>query len=206
MVEQFLEIFMDDFSIYEDSFDQCLHHLELILQHCAEKNLTLNWENCHFMVRHGIVLGHKIFKNGIEVDRAKIKVIAKLLMPKCVKDIRFFLGHTGFYCFPLILQRGKLTKKRSWGAILQAIQKITSRSPQRFWRSVPIGVWSARDHFVPLTMRAMRFPSRLVRGIGEQKVGRTLLLLLKTASTWEFLLAWFRRFLERKILGYQHPD
>ena len=84
-------------------------------------------------------------------------------------------------CFPLILQRGKLTKKRSWGAKLQVIQKITSRYPQRFWRSVPIGVWSARDHFVPLTMRTMRFPSRLVRGIGEQKVGRTLLLLLKTA-------------------------
>ena len=84
-------------------------------------------------------------------------------------------------CFPLILQRGKL-KKRVRGAKLQVTQKITSRSPLRFWRSVSIGVWSARDHFVPLTMRAMRFPSRLVRGIGEQKVGRTLLLLLKLPS------------------------
>ena len=49
------------------------------------------------MVRHGIVLGHEISKKGIEVDRAKIEVIAKLPMPKCVKDIRFFLGHAGFY-------------------------------------------------------------------------------------------------------------
>jgi len=49
------------------------------------------------MVRHGIVLGHEISKKGIEVDRAKIKVIAKLPMPKCVKDIRFFLGHASFY-------------------------------------------------------------------------------------------------------------
>ena len=48
------------------------------------------------MVRHGIVLGHEISKKGIEVDRAKIEVIAKLPMPKCVKDIRSFLGHTGF--------------------------------------------------------------------------------------------------------------
>ena len=71
-----------------------------------------------------------------------------------------------YYCFPLILQREKLTKKCR-GAKLQVTQKITSRSPLRFWRSVPIGVWSARDHFVPLTMRAMRFPSRLVRGIRE---------------------------------------
>ena len=97
MVERFLEIFMDDFSIYGDSFTQCLHHLELVLQRCAEKNLTLNWEKCHFMVKHGIILGHEISKKGIEVDRAKIEVIAKLPMPKCVKDIRSFLGHAGFY-------------------------------------------------------------------------------------------------------------
>ena len=70
--------------------------LELILQCCAEKNVTLNWEKCYFMVRHGIVLGHEIFKKGIEVDRAKIEIIAKLPMPKCVKDIRSFLGHADF--------------------------------------------------------------------------------------------------------------
>ena len=44
MVERFLEIFMDDFSIYGDSFEQCLYHLKLVLQRCMEKNLTLNWE------------------------------------------------------------------------------------------------------------------------------------------------------------------
>jgi len=97
MVEQFLEIFMDDFSIYGDSFDQCLHHLELILQHCAKKNLTLNWEKCHIMVKHEIILGHKISRKGIEVDRVKIDIIAKLSTPKCVKDIRFFLAYANFY-------------------------------------------------------------------------------------------------------------
>jgi len=49
------------------------------------------------MVRHGIILGHEISKKGIKVDKAKIEVITKLRMPKCVKDIRSFLGHTGFY-------------------------------------------------------------------------------------------------------------
>jgi len=88
---------MNDFSIYGDSFNQCLHHLELVLQCCAEKNLTLNWEKCHFMVRYGIVLGHEISKNEIKVDKAKIEVIAKLLVPKCIKDIRSFLGHAGVY-------------------------------------------------------------------------------------------------------------
>jgi len=49
------------------------------------------------MVKHEIVLGHEILRKGIEVDRAKIDVIAKLSMPKCVKDIQSFLGHAGFY-------------------------------------------------------------------------------------------------------------
>ena len=49
------------------------------------------------MVRYRIVLGHKISKKKIEVDRAKIEIIAKLPMPKCVKDIRSFLGHASFY-------------------------------------------------------------------------------------------------------------
>ena len=49
------------------------------------------------MVQHGIVLGHKIFKKANEMDKVKIDVIAKLPIPKCVKDIQSFLGHAGFY-------------------------------------------------------------------------------------------------------------
>ncbi|GJU13278.1 reverse transcriptase domain-containing protein [Tanacetum coccineum] len=45
----------------------------------------------------GIVLGHKISKNGIKVDKAKVDVIAKLPHPTTVKGIRSFLGHAGFY-------------------------------------------------------------------------------------------------------------
>jgi len=59
--------------------------------------LVLNWEKCHFMVREGIVLGHKISARGNEVDREKIDVIKKLPPPSNVKGIRSFLGHAGFY-------------------------------------------------------------------------------------------------------------
>nr|GEY06611.1 DNA-directed DNA polymerase [Tanacetum cinerariifolium] len=55
------------------------------------------WEKSHFMVREGIVLGHKISKDGIEVDKAKVNVIAKLPHPTTVKGIRSFLCHAGFY-------------------------------------------------------------------------------------------------------------
>nr|GEX93378.1 hypothetical protein [Tanacetum cinerariifolium] len=54
-------------------------------------------EKSHFMVKEGIILGHKISKNGIEVDKAKVNVIAKLPHPTTVKGIRSFLGHAGFY-------------------------------------------------------------------------------------------------------------
>ncbi|KAH9704903.1 hypothetical protein KPL70_011654 [Citrus sinensis] len=84
MVERFLEVFMDDFSVFGDSFDQCLHHLTLVLQRCIEKNLVLNWEKCHFMVKQGIVLCHIISSKGIEVDKAKMDLISNLLPPKTV--------------------------------------------------------------------------------------------------------------------------
>nr|GFA75039.1 reverse transcriptase domain-containing protein [Tanacetum cinerariifolium] len=68
-----------------------------MLQRCEDINLSLNWEKSHFMVKEGIVLGHKISKNEIEVDRAKVDVIAKLPHPTTVKGVRSFLGHAGFY-------------------------------------------------------------------------------------------------------------
>ena len=49
------------------------------------------------MVQQGIVLGHVISKNGIEVDKAKVELIVKLPPPTNVKGIRQFLGHAGFY-------------------------------------------------------------------------------------------------------------
>uniref|UniRef100_Q53JA0 Retrotransposon protein, putative, Ty3-gypsy subclass n=3 Tax=Oryza sativa subsp. japonica TaxID=39947 RepID=Q53JA0_ORYSJ len=71
MIEHIMEVFMDDFSVYGKSFDQCLENFDRVLQRCQEKDLVLNWEKCHFMVREGIVLGHQISKRGVEVDRAK---------------------------------------------------------------------------------------------------------------------------------------
>ncbi|CAL9025932.1 unnamed protein product [Prunus brigantina] len=97
MVERFIEVFMDDFSVFGDSFDQCLHNLSKVLARCEQTNLVLNWEKCHFMVNQGIVLGHVISSKGIEVDKAKIDLIASMPSPTSVKEVRSFLGHAGFY-------------------------------------------------------------------------------------------------------------
>ncbi|CAL8988385.1 unnamed protein product [Prunus brigantina] len=97
MIERFIEVFMDDFSVFGSSFDDCLNHLSLVLKRCQETNLILNWEKCHFMVKQGIVLGHAISSKGIEVDKAKIDLISSLPAPTSVKGVRSFLGHAGFY-------------------------------------------------------------------------------------------------------------
>ncbi|GJY83178.1 reverse transcriptase domain-containing protein [Tanacetum coccineum] len=90
MVEDFMEVFMDDFSVFGNSFNCCLANLDRMLARCEETNLMLNWEKCLFMVKEGIVLGHKISGAKIEVDRAKIDVIAKLPYPTNVKGVRRF--------------------------------------------------------------------------------------------------------------------
>ncbi|CAN6586223.1 unnamed protein product [Malus baccata var. baccata] len=96
-VERIIEIFMDDFSVFGNSFDNCLDNLTLILKRCVETNLVLNWEKCHFMVKQGIVLGHIISERGIEVDKSKIDLVRYLPSPTSVREFRSFLGHAGFY-------------------------------------------------------------------------------------------------------------
>ncbi|CAN6583472.1 unnamed protein product [Malus baccata var. baccata] len=96
-VEKIIEVFMDDFSVFGDSFDGCLDNLALILNRCIETNLVLNWEKCHFMVKQGIVLGHIVSAKGIEVDKSKIDLVRYLPSPTSVREVRSFLGHAGFY-------------------------------------------------------------------------------------------------------------
>ncbi|GJX71975.1 reverse transcriptase domain-containing protein [Tanacetum coccineum] len=94
MIEKTMEVFMDDFSVFGDSFSTCLSHLDKMLKRCKDTNLVLNSEKSHFMVKEGIVLGHKSLSR--EVDRAKVDVIAKLPHPTTVKGVRSFLGNASF--------------------------------------------------------------------------------------------------------------
>jgi hypothetical protein len=97
MIGDYVDVFMDDFSIFEDDFDSCLDNLTKILKRCIQVNLVLSWEKSHFMVRNGIVLGHRISKDGLEVDHAKSDIISHLPPPSSVMQIRSFMGHVGFY-------------------------------------------------------------------------------------------------------------
>ncbi|RDY14459.1 Retrovirus-related Pol polyprotein from transposon 17.6, partial [Mucuna pruriens] len=90
LLEDCMEVFMDDFTVYADTFDACLRNLARVLKRCIETDLVLNFEKCHFMVAEGIVLGHLVSSRGIEVDKAKIDVITSLPNPASVREVRFY--------------------------------------------------------------------------------------------------------------------
>ena len=91
----------------------------------------LNWEKCHFTVKEGIVLGHRILERGIEVDKAKIETIEKLPLPSSAKGTRSFLGHEGFYK-RFIKDFSKIAKPLSNLLVLGAPFKFNDQCIQKF--------------------------------------------------------------------------
>ncbi|GJW19373.1 DNA-directed DNA polymerase [Tanacetum coccineum] len=75
MIKESIEVFIDVFSVFGNSFNNCLNNLDKMLQRCKDANLVLNREKCHFMVKEGIVLGHKVSGVGLEVNEAKIDLM-----------------------------------------------------------------------------------------------------------------------------------
>lgn len=68
-VEEIIEVFMDNFTVYGNSFDECLDNLAKVLKRCIGSNLVFNYEKCHFMVDQGLILRHVVSSRGIEVDK-----------------------------------------------------------------------------------------------------------------------------------------
>ena len=58
ILDDCVEVFMDDFSVYGTNFSDCLDNLFKVLDRCIEHGLVLNWKKCHFMAQEGIVIGH----------------------------------------------------------------------------------------------------------------------------------------------------
>eukprot|EP00253_Pinus_taeda_P008796 PITA_08796 len=97
LIHDCLEVYMDDLTVYGDSFEEALENLDKVLVRCKETNLSLSHEKCFMMFTEGIVLGHHISGDGIKVDKSKVEVISKLPIPTCQKDVRIFLGFPGYY-------------------------------------------------------------------------------------------------------------
>ncbi|KAK8593995.1 hypothetical protein V6N12_046066 [Hibiscus sabdariffa] len=80
-IEKGIEVFIDDFTIYGNTFDECLLNLSNVLKRCLEYKLVLNYEKCYFMVDKGLILGHIVSSDGIAVDPSKTDVIRTLPYP-----------------------------------------------------------------------------------------------------------------------------
>nr|GEV82011.1 hypothetical protein [Tanacetum cinerariifolium] len=92
------------FTVVENE-DNELIPTQRMLKRCEDTNLCLNWEKNHFMVKEGIVLGHKISKQGIEVDKAKVDVITKLPHPTTVKDTPFIFSQECVVAFQTLKRK-----------------------------------------------------------------------------------------------------
>jgi hypothetical protein len=97
LVDDCVVVYMDEFSVYGDTFEEALENLEKFLNRCQETCLALRNTKCFMMRIEGVVLGHHISAAGIKVDPTKIEVIVNLPSPSTQKDVRSFLGHAGYY-------------------------------------------------------------------------------------------------------------
>ena len=185
LVEEVMEIFMDDFTVYGSSFEHCLNSLETVLQRCKDKQLALNWEKCHFMVIEGIVLGHKISATGLEVDQSKVSIIKTLAPPTTVKGIRNFLGHAGFYrrfikdfskiARPLCRLLEKDTKFSFDDSCKTAFEEIKSRLVQ-----APIMAAPEWDQGFEIMCDASDFTMGAVLGQRKEKIFRAIYYASRT--------------------------
>jgi len=78
LIHDYVEVYMDDFTICGNTFEEKLENLEIFLIRCQETNVSLSHEKCHILLNEVIVLGHCISSAEIKVDLAKIEVISKL--------------------------------------------------------------------------------------------------------------------------------
>ena len=88
---------MDDFTPYGNDFEPALQTLEKVLQRCIATRLCLSHEKCHMMMTEGIILGHYISTDGIQVDSAKIQIILLIPTPTTQTEVHSLLGFSSYY-------------------------------------------------------------------------------------------------------------
>nr|GEW73651.1 reverse transcriptase domain-containing protein [Tanacetum cinerariifolium] len=158
MVEKTMEVFMDDFLVFGNSFENCLSRLDKMLQRCEDTKLCLNWEKSYFMVKDGIVLGHNISKNEIEVEKAKVDVITKLPHPTTVKVSVVMLADSA------VTYSSIYSEARSWS--IPSEDPYEEAAQQLFEQAPHSPKYVPRDH-VPVFIPELEHPEDLVSAESE---------------------------------------
>jgi hypothetical protein len=92
--DKFLKVFVDDFNVHSENWEDHLQHLEAVLSKLREVNLKLNLSKCCFVAESIVFLGHVASKEGTKPDPSKIDAMLRFPKPKTVTNIRSFLGLT----------------------------------------------------------------------------------------------------------------
>ena len=93
---QFAGSYIDDIIIYSESWEEHLIHLKEVLQHLREAGLTAKPSKCSIAMFQCVYLGHKVGGGKISLDEAKVAAIQDYKTPRTKKDVRAFLGLTGY--------------------------------------------------------------------------------------------------------------
>ena len=90
-------VFLDDILIYSTTLEEHLLHLEAVLQLLDKDGWKVKPSKCSFAQRSIAYLGHIISEAGVATDPSKISAIQAWPTPTSVKDLRSFLGLSGYY-------------------------------------------------------------------------------------------------------------
>jgi hypothetical protein len=97
LIRKFVLVFFDDMQIYSKYWEDHVRHVDKVLQLLKEKQLYAKPSKCFFGVKEVEYLGHIVSHEGVKVDPNKIKAMMDSLIPKTLKNLRLFLGLTGYY-------------------------------------------------------------------------------------------------------------
>jgi hypothetical protein len=95
--DKFLKVFVDDFNIHNESWEEHLQHLDVVFFKLKEVNLKLNPNKCYFATKSITFMGHVVNKEGNKPNLGKIEAILHFLEPKTIINIMSFLGLIGYY-------------------------------------------------------------------------------------------------------------
>ena len=96
-IDRHMAVFIDDINIYSQTYEEHLEHLKKTFDKCRKYGLKIKRKKCHFACEKLDFLGHVVSKDGLLVDPRKIEVIQDFGTPTNSKQIREFLGMTGYY-------------------------------------------------------------------------------------------------------------
>ncbi|XP_071901093.1 uncharacterized protein [Coffea arabica] len=96
-LDQFVVVFIDDILIYSKTREEHVKHLEIVLQILREQKLYAKFSKCEFWLDEISFLGHKVSKEGIAVDPAKVEAVMNWQQPESPTEVRSFLGLAGYY-------------------------------------------------------------------------------------------------------------